>query len=127
MEKYSRQRECILADLQGRCDHPTADMIYESVRLKYPHISLGTVYRNLALLAESGRILRITTGSGPEHFDGCIRRHHHFICRCCGEVTDLSYEPEEKLAERASQNFDGEIADYELQFFGRCKKCVNAQ
>ena len=57
MVKYSRQRECILKDLQSRRDHPTADMVYESVRDSFPNISLGTVYRNLSLLAENGTIL----------------------------------------------------------------------
>ena len=47
--KYSRQRESIINCLKGRKDHPTADMIYASVREEYPKISLGTVYRNLSL------------------------------------------------------------------------------
>lgn len=58
MIKYSRQREAILKDLQSRRDHPTADMVYESVRKEYPNISLGTVYRNLAFLTESGQVLK---------------------------------------------------------------------
>ena len=52
MVKYSRQREGILRNLQSRRDHPTADMIYDSVRKEYPNISLGTVYRNLTFLTE---------------------------------------------------------------------------
>ena len=55
--KYSRQRESIINCLKGRKDHPTADMIYASVREEYPKISLGTVYRNLSLLVDQGEIL----------------------------------------------------------------------
>ena len=79
MIKYSRQREAILKDLQSRRDHPTADMVYESVRKEYPNISLGTVYRNLAFLTESGQVLKITTPAGADHFDGFISPHNHFI------------------------------------------------
>ena len=38
--KYSRQRESIINCLKGRKDHPTADMIYASVREEYPKINL---------------------------------------------------------------------------------------
>ena len=54
--KYSRQRESIKVCLQGRKDHPTADMLYTDVRKEFPNISLGTVYRNLSLLSELGEI-----------------------------------------------------------------------
>lgn len=60
--KYSRQRESIKVCLQGRKDHPTADMLYTDVRKEFPNISLGTVYRNLSLLSELGEIKRLTTG-----------------------------------------------------------------
>ena len=44
--RYSKQRESIKNYLCGREDHPTADMIYTSIREEYPNISLGTIYRN---------------------------------------------------------------------------------
>ena len=65
--KYSRQRESIINCLKGRKDHPTADMIYASVREEYPKISLGTVYRNLSLLVDQGEILRFSCGEGQDH------------------------------------------------------------
>ena len=46
--KYSRQREAIKNYLQGREDHPSADMVYDGIRGEFPNISLGTVYRNLS-------------------------------------------------------------------------------
>ena len=52
--KYSRQRESVKACLMARKDHPTAEVIYASIREQYPNISLGTVYRNLNLLEELG-------------------------------------------------------------------------
>lgn len=53
--KYSRQRESIKEFLMTRTDHPTADVVYHHLREVYPNISLGTVYRNLSLLADLGR------------------------------------------------------------------------
>ena len=58
--KHSRQRDYIRENLRHRTDHPTADMIYEDIRKGYPRISLGTVYRNLTLLADLGEIRKLT-------------------------------------------------------------------
>lgn len=124
MAKYSRQRECILKNLQSRRDHPTADMVYESVQVEEPNISLGTVYRNLAFLAENGQILKISTGIGPDHFDGFTEAHNHFVCRKCGRVLDLDYVADEKIIADASKNFNGEIKGYDLQFYGTCEDCL---
>ena len=59
--KYSRQRESIKEYLANTKEHPTADMVYAKVRTEYPNISLGTVYRNLNLLADIGEVNKITT------------------------------------------------------------------
>ena len=76
--KYSRQRESIKNCLMNRTDHPTADTLYLTVREEFPNISLGTVYRNLNLLAELGEITRFSCGDGSEHFDFRTEPHYHF-------------------------------------------------
>lgn len=81
--KYSRQREAISEFLMTRKDHPTAEVVYEEVRKQYPHISLGTVYRNLALLVELRQAIKFPAADGFEHFDGNPDPHYHFICDDC--------------------------------------------
>ena len=73
--KYSRQRESIKEFLMTRTDHPTADTVYENLRLIYPNISLGTVYRNLSLLADIGEIRKLPSTSGADRFDGRTEPH----------------------------------------------------
>ena len=87
--KYSRQRESIKNALARRCDHPTADALYASIREEFPNISLGTVYRNLNLLVELGEIQKLNFGDGADHFDSNTSNHYHFVCRCCRQVFDL--------------------------------------
>ena len=87
--KYSRQRESIKEFLRTRTDHPTADVVYENMKLIYPNISLGTVYRNLTLLADIGEIQRLRVGDGVDHFDADTSLHYHFVCTKCGCVEDL--------------------------------------
>ena len=90
--KYSRQRESIKEFLMTRTDHPTADTVYHQLRKIYPNISLGTIYRNLALLADIGEIQKICTGDGADRFDGQIRPHYHVICTRCHQVMDLDLD-----------------------------------
>ena len=61
--KYSKQREALLTLLRSTHSHPSADWLYENLRKEFPNISLGTVYRNLAVLADSGEIVKIQTSS----------------------------------------------------------------
>lgn len=121
--KYSRQRESIKEFLRTRTDHPTADTVYENIRKQYPNISLGTVYRNLSLLSEIGEILKISTGTGPDRFDGNTCPHYHFICRSCGSVLDLSMESIDHINTLASQNFSGKIEGHYTYFYGTCCQC----
>ena len=123
--KYSRQRESIKVCLQGRKDHPTADMLYTDVRKEFPNISLGTVYRNLSLLSELGEIKRLTTGDGPDRFDGDTSTHHHFVCRKCHCVTDLTMRDISEIKNVAAENFRGTIEDYSVNFYGICENCKN--
>ncbi len=120
--KHSKQRDSIKEFLMGRKDHPTAAVVYDNVRRSFPNISLGTVYRNLALLADIGEISRIHVGDGVDHFDADTSPHYHFICSECGCVRDLDM-PGIDLDEIASRNFDGQIECHTVYFHGRCRDC----
>lgn len=125
--KYSRQRESIKACLMGRLDHPTADIIYSSIREQYPNISLGTVYRNLNLLVELGEIQKLTCGDGKEHYDWNPAPHYHFVCRKCGAVRDMPMEPLRDVEKRAQECIKGAIDSHMIYFYGACRDCMKAQ
>lgn len=122
--KHSRQRDMIKAFLMTRKDHPTADMVYANVRQQNPNISLGTVYRNLTLLAELGEIQRLRVGDGVDHFDADTSPHYHFVCTACGGVMDLEMDSIEHITEIAGANFDGHIAGHVTYFYGVCGNCT---
>ncbi len=123
--KHSKQRDSIKEFLTGRTDHPTAAVVYENVRKTIPNISLGTVYRNLSLLADIGEISRIRVGDSVDHFDADISPHYHFICRECGNVMDMDMDKVD-LDKIAGRNFSGEIECHTICFYGRCEKCCKA-
>ena len=77
--RYSAQKMMIENSLR-KLNHPTASEIYEDIRKDYPNISLGTVYRNLGTMSESGEILRIPMGDAPDRFNINIHEHLHVVC-----------------------------------------------
>ena len=122
--KYSRQREAIMNFLMTRKDHPTADVVYSSVRNEFPNISLGTVYRNLTLLADIGEIARLRLGDGIDHFDADTSPHYHFICKDCGRVIDLKLEALTEVDKLNGTDLEGNrIAGHITYFYGSCSEC----
>lgn len=125
--KHSKQRDSIKKFLETRKDHPTADTVYVNVRKSFPNISLGTVYRNLTLLADIGEIARIRVGDGVDHFDAITTPHYHFVCNECGTVTDLDTENTNILPDIRIRNFKGQIEGHRTYFYGRCEACLKMQ
>ena len=124
--KYSRQRAAIKDFLDSTTAHPTADTVYMHVRKDFPRISLGTVYRNLNLLAECGEAIKITTEDGGDRFDGNTHPHYHVVCTQCGEVFDLFLDEAymRSVNETAQSSFSGKIHSHTTLFYGTCEKCL---
>ena len=122
--KYSRQRESIKEYLSSTTSHPTADAVYLHVREEFPHISLGTVYRNLNLLADMGEVIKITTPHGGDRFDGVTKPHYHVLCTECGEIIDLNMDIVHSINEQAEKCFDGSIHSHTTLFYGTCRECL---
>lgn len=124
MQKYSRQRESIKLYLDLHRTHPTAETVYLDIKKEYPNISLGTVYRNLNLLADTGEILRISSGNGPDRYDGNASPHYHFVCSECGKVLDIEVDTQIQLNADAAKQFGGSITGHVIHFFGLCPECL---
>lgn len=122
--KYSKQREAIKNYLRCSEGHPTADTVYSSLRQEFPNISLGTVYRNLSLLANLGEITRISTEDGADHFDGNTYPHNHFICKRCHQIYDLEMVDKNKIMKLVSGSFSGHIDSFLLNYYGICEHCL---
>lgn len=125
--KKSRQREAVLQCVLSRRDHPTADAVYMEVRKDFPNISLGTVYRNLSLLTDLGKIKRISGEDRTDRFDGDVKPHSHFICDVCGQLYDLPYYPDDSFLQERNREFAGEITDCSIIFRGICPDCREHQ
>ena len=125
MERQTRttkQRTVILQKLREVNSHPTADEVYAMTREKLPKISLGTVYRNLELLARQGQILCLESGGAQKRFDSNIAPHCHVRCLQCGRVGDVvTSQPLPNAQDAHAEGFT--LTKAEITFEGICDKC----
>lgn len=125
--RYSKKREAILEALRSTTEHPSADWVYQTLRPRFPDLSLGTVYRNLARFKEEGVIVSVGTVNGQERFDATVEPHTHFICRTCGAVLDLpGMDPKDLDLDGIARRNGVTIDHHELLFYGSCPHCTQA-
>jgi Fur family ferric uptake transcriptional regulator len=122
--RMTRQRKVILEELRKVNTHPSADELYEIVRKRLPRISLGTVYRNLEILSESGNIRKIEPGCSLKRFDGNPSEHCHIRCVSCGRVVDAPMTPDLEIDLEQVNSTDFKIIGHKLEFLGLCPQCT---
>ena len=121
MKNYSRQREAVSNVLKASKSHPSAAQVYNEVKKSLPNISLGTVYRNLADLQNSGEIISVSVGDGTERYDGDTSPHIHLICRNCLSITDVHLKDDFGIKFATDCGFAPDSSVYTV--YGLCKNC----
>ncbi len=123
MIRLTTQRQIILEELSKVKTHPTASEVYDMVRKRLPRIGLGTVYRNLELMAENGMILKLEVGGTQKRFDATTDAHYHIRCSYCGKVDDIDIPVIESLVGAAAENSAYKILGHHVEFTGICSEC----
>jgi len=119
----TRQRKIILEEVRRVNTHPSADEIYEMVRLRLPRISLGTVYRNLEILSELGEIQKLQLSGSLKRFDWNTNKHYHIRCVQCNRVDDAPIAPLNQIEDELYESTVFEIIGHNLEFVGLCPEC----
>ena len=123
--RSTKQKELIRSIVASLTSHPTAEDVYDLARLTLPDVSLGTIYRNLKILSEEGRLREVKFGrEDKSRYDGMLEEHEHFICSECGIVRDIprtTITIDRKIFDKLIGN--ATITGYDLSLHGLCEKC----
>ena len=114
------QRRIILDVINSSCDHLTAEQIYMKAKDCLPSIALGTIYRNLGSLSESGEIMRISIPGEPDRYDRNPAPHFHAKCECCGKIIDV-HLPD--LTEQLSEQTGLDVTSFNINLRYICSDC----
>lgn len=120
----TEQRRIIYNIVMQACNHPTAEDIFMEAKRIRPNIAIGTVYRNLGILSESGQILHIPIIDGPDRYDKTLSPHEHMTCTRCGCVVDADVGD---LTGLLSSESGLNITSYDLNLRGICPHCLKEE
>jgi len=117
------QRVVIYKELISSGQHPSAVMIFNSVRKYLPNISLDTVNRTLQTFHKIGLAKLVESSGDPKRFDPNLEPHHHFRCLECGKIVDFknpSYDALEIPAQIAKRFV---VVEQVVHLEGYCDVC----
>ena len=122
--KVTPQRMLILCTVRHAREHVTASGLIDEVRRAYPFLDPSTVYRTLSSAAALGLVSETDMGGGDTEYEWVgVDRHHHLICRSCGDVTSLdnSYLDSVATALYDELGFQADLGHFAI--FGVCGPC----
>ena len=123
IKRNTIQRSLVLEAVNRLQRHATAEEIYDEIVREHPHISRGTVYRNLKHLSDSGDICKLEIPDGPDRYDHRTHNHYHARCLKCGKVFDVEMPYIEDLEQSIQDSHGFVITGHEIMFKGVCPTC----
>lgn len=120
-----QRREIIKALLSSK--RPlSAREIADHVRRVYPQISLDTIYRNLATMAQVGLVNQINLQnreSSRFEFQGDDGHHHHVVCLDCGVTYCVDVCPLPATTVTPPEDPGFRVVGHAFEVYGYCKSC----
>lgn len=126
--KLTPQRRAIVDTIiESEGKHLTAEEIYDEVKKVCPEIGLATVYRTIQLFEQIGLVSKLQLNDGCSRYEIVhsdeAHMHHHLICNKCNAVIEVEDDLLEQLEDRIKKQYQFQILDHSVKFYGICKKC----
>ena len=121
--KVTPQRIAILRYLESTCTHPTADTIYEDLKVDNPSLSKTTIYNSLEMLRQHGLVKALRLDS-TLRYDYEVNRHQHFWCRTCGIIIDIHGD---EPCWKSMVDGDHQVDEVHVYLKGVCSACLKNQ
>ncbi len=116
------QRLAIYQALYFTKEHPSAEIIYQQVKKRFPMISLGTVYKTLEKFFEVGLIQKVSPITEVARYDAITHPHHHMVCLDCQSIQDAeSFVGDQKITLPDKVGF--QVVRQQVVFQGYCPGC----
>jgi len=123
--KITPQRIAVLEVVLTLENHPDADTVIDYIRINYPHVSIGTVYKTLETFVKKGILRKVKTDNDKMRYDAIADRHHHLYCAESDRIEDYYDKELNELIDsylRKKKIPDFKIEDVKLQIIGRFLK-----
>jgi len=130
--KLTPQRMAIVREIALDPTHPTAQELFERLRVAMPTMSFATVYNTLDALSSAGLCAALSLSPGPARFDANMRPHNHAVCDRCGLVRDVPCTDEVEPNACDVDTSIGVVPGFSLRtveriYRGICASCAEEQ
>jgi len=123
--RLTPQRIEVFSELAKAADHPSPETLYRRLLPRMPTLSLDTVYRTLATLAQHTLVQKVETVQSQVRFEAVQTPHHHLICRKCHEIRDFPWASFDGVRLPKDAGFWGVVEKRSAVLTGICSKCRN--
>lgn len=121
--KLTQQRLEVYSELAHASDHPSPETLYRRLLPRMPSLSLDTVYRTLATLAQHNLVQKVETFQSQVRYEAVQHRHHHLICRECQSISDFAWASFDDAALPGEVDLWGAVERKSVVLTGLCKEC----
>ena len=120
--KVTPQRIAVLEVVLSLENHPDADRVIDYIRINFPHVSIGTVYKTLETFVKKGILKKVKTDNEVMRYDAIPDKHHHLYCAESDRIEDYYDDElieiiENFLSKKKIPNF--KVEDVRVQLIGR--------
>jgi len=119
--RVTPQRIAVLEAVLSLEFHPTAEDVVDLLRINYPSISMGTVYKNLEIFVRKGILGKVKTNDETFRYDHIKEKHHHLVYTDSESIIDY-FDPDlNQILDKyfGKKKIPGfHIDDYKLQITG---------
>jgi Fur family peroxide stress response transcriptional regulator len=116
------QRLAVYQALYYTKEHPSAEVVYQHVKKRFPMISLGTVYKTLERFHEVGLIQKVSPLTEVARYDAKTSPHVHTVCLKCQTLQDVE-EPMAEMKLSHHQKNDFKVLSQQVLLQGYCAHC----
>jgi len=123
--RVTQQRVSILDAVCEGDGHTTLGEIFARVHLHDFSIDRSTLYRTLKLFVELGLVVSADTGDGETYYEiAKSRRHHHLVCRQCGNESEIDHSIMQPMFDQLFQSYGFTADSDHIVVFGLCNACL---
>lgn len=88
----------------------------------HPRLGIATVYRTVKAWVDEGKLVQVDLpGAAPRYELAGKGHHHHFLCRACDRVFELSGCPD-GLSRLTPRGFA--VESHDVVLYGVCAACA---
>lgn len=119
--KVTPQRVAIVEELYKN-GHMNIDDLYKKLLVKFPSISLATIYKNINAMLEKVFLTEVKIPDAKSVYELVKTEHTHLVCSSCGYIEDIVLETS-FLQEQVSQISPFKVSSVNVVLSGICANC----